>query len=635
MYTIEPELLIERKEMELFRKICQLLITLVFYFIGLKGYGQVEQLIKKLPYLKGKEKIQALADISYFYSSVDVDKGISYGKKAFEEASHLKDSELQAQVLSDWSISYYNKGLYDSVLYLMTKAMPLAQKSGNEILVAKVYNKQALAHFEKGQFNKALEENLLALKIFNSIEALPQVTQININIGAIYEKTKHFKEAERYYLKALEAAKVINNPSILVSLYGNLGVLYMKMTQYQKANEMYFLCLKYIDEGKDLHFMCTIYQNIGVNFRNQGRIKEGLSYYLKAITIAEKLKSKSAMTPLLSNIGQCYLDLKDFNQGETYLTKSLILAKEINSYIELRNAYKGLTRLEHLRGNYEKADQYFDSYIEYQDSIYSEKNNRIFNELSVKYKTATKENALLEEQLISSHFKTWVWILCLLFVVVLLVALSLQLKRTSEKRRLEIQNLKDLEFERMRISRDLHDNIGAELTLITSKLDIIASHAIKQEEEKELNELAELSRGASNLLRETIWSIRQAAICKGDLLDKIEQFALKRSADRIKIQTVMQSDPLEEISSSNALHIFRIAQESLNNAIKYANANLINIKFGADYLEISDDGEGFDLETYKPGYGIQNIKQRTEEIGAEFILISTKKGTTIRIEGIF
>lgn len=613
----------------------RILLTFSILLSGLLSFSQIEELEKKLPKLKGKEKVQCLADLSFYYSSLDVDKGINYGRLSYSEASKLKDPALQAQVLSDWSISYYNKGTYDSVLFLMKKAMPLAIKSGDEILVAKVNNKRALAHFELGSFELALQENLKALRVFERVGALPQVAQLDINIGVIYEKTRNFSEAETYYTKALKTATELNDPNILTSVYGNLGVLYMKLKKFARANEMYFKCLEYIDTKSQLHFLCVVYQNIGVNYRNQGDIPNGLSYYLKARSAALQLNSKSALAPIMSNLGQCYMDLKDFEKSESYLIQSLELAKEIRSYPELRNSYKGLTRLEHLKGNYEKADRYFDQYIEFQDSIYSEKNNRALNEISVKYKTEKKEKELLKERLRSSSFKSWSWILGLSFVSALLGILLILLRRTSEKRRLELKRLQDLEFERMRISRDLHDNIGAELTLITSKLDLKAATTARSEEQKELNELATLSRGASVLLRETIWSIRQDSIGINDLLEKMVQFAEKRdvkNALKIISDSVYNND--QTIESSKALHLYRIAQETINNSIKYANPSEIKILFKEDTLEIADNGSGFDTSTYLPGYGILNMKQRADEIGAEFTLTSTEQGTIVRIQGV-
>ena len=134
------------------------------------------------------------------------------------------------------------------------------------------------------------------------------------------------------------------------------------------------------------------------------------------------------------------------------------------------------------------------------------------------------------------------------------------------------------------------------------------------------------------MLRETIWSIRQDAIQKGDLLEKISLFAQKRSEGKLDIYSELESDPNEEIISSNALHLYRIAQEAINNVVKYSKATRIDIKFSRNSFTITDNGIGFNLSNYSPGYGIQNMKQRAEEMGSIFILTSTEKGTTVRIE---
>jgi signal transduction histidine kinase len=187
----------------------------------------------------------------------------------------------------------------------------------------------------------------------------------------------------------------------------------------------------------------------------------------------------------------------------------------------------------------------------------------------------------------------------------------------------------------MRISRDLHDNIGAELTLITSKLDLKAATTARPEEQKELNELATLSRGASVLLRETIWSIRQDSIGINDLLEKMVQFAEKRdvkNAIKITADSVYNYD--EVIESYKALHLYRIAQETINNSFKYANPSELKILFTKDAFEIVDNGSGFDTSNFSPGYGILNMKERAEEIGADFFITSTSQGTTVRIQVI-
>ncbi len=85
------------------------------------------------------------------------------------------------------------------------------------------------------------------------------------------------------------------------------------------------------------------------------------------------------------------------------------------------------------------------------------------------------------------------------------------------------------------------------------------------------------------------------------------------------------------LPSSEALHLYRIAQEAVNNAIKYAEQTEILIEFENDNFKIIDNGKGFDLNNYKPGYGVQNIKQRSQEMQMELVIISGKKGTEIKL----
>jgi signal transduction histidine kinase len=123
--------------------------------------------------------------------------------------------------------------------------------------------------------------------------------------------------------------------------------------------------------------------------------------------------------------------------------------------------------------------------------------------VQIEFETNEKEKELLGERIKAERFQSWLWILGLLLIIVLLTALSIQIKRTSEKRKLALKSSKDLEFERMRIARDLHDNLGAELTIVTSKLDTKIYKTEKELEKEELEQIAKQTRNAAIVLRET------------------------------------------------------------------------------------------------------------------------------------
>ena len=115
-------------------------------------------------------------------------------------------------------------------------------------------------------------------------------------------------------------------------------------------------------------------------------------------------------------------------------------------------------------------------------------------------------------------------------------------------------------------------------------------------------------------------------------MEKIEEFAKRLADGKVVVKTKINSNISQMLPSSEALHLYRIAQEAINNTVKYSKATRIHIKFSSHSFTITDNGIGFDLSNYTPGYGIHNMKQRSEEMGAEFILISTEKGTTVRVE---
>jgi len=493
------------------------------------------------------------------------------------------------------------------------------------------------------------------------------------NISLIYYYLGRYDLELKYALYAIRGFKKLGNKEKVARLYGELGYR-MKKTDLVKAEFYMQKGMSMAEKEALIMPLMGIYDNYGVIKEMREQYDSAFFYYNSALQLKRKYKDISGIPYSLNNLGGLMLLEKKYDEAFPFFDEALDLRRQIGDTIGMCETYFYLADLNCAQEKYKYAINNLNFVIDHakkhgltnllsdglkKRAVIYELSGDLFNalederlsrvyadslaqqslrdkvaELQVNFETQEKEKELLSERLKSSNFKSWIWVLGLLSIVILLSAFSIQIKRTSEKRRLEIQNLKDLEFERMRISRDLHDNIGAELTLITSKLDIKAASTKRLEEQTELNELATLSRGASTLLRETIWSIRQDVITKGDLLEKIDQFAIKRAENKLDIRCDISNDPNEEIPSANALHLFRIAQEAITNAIKYSQADQIVIRFIENLMEISDNGKGFDTAHFTAGYGIQNMKQRSDEIGAVFTLNSSSRGTRIKIEGI-
>jgi signal transduction histidine kinase len=204
----------------------------------------------------------------------------------------------------------------------------------------------------------------------------------------------------------------------------------------------------------------------------------------------------------------------------------------------------------------------------------------------------------------------------------------------------KIENQNKLQEQRLNISRDLHDNIGAQLTFIISSVDNI-KYAFDITNEKLDNKLSNISSFAKDTiieLRDTIWAMNSNEISFEDLEIRINNYIEKAREAKDQISFSFAIDPVlktQKLTSVQGMNIYRTIQEALNNAIKYANATVISIN--AKQVEnqlkiiIQDNGVGFDEATVEKGNGLQNMQKRIEEIGGEFHLSSSNEGTRIEI----
>ncbi|MGK4567100.1 sensor histidine kinase [Flavobacterium sp. 3HN19-14] len=205
----------------------------------------------------------------------------------------------------------------------------------------------------------------------------------------------------------------------------------------------------------------------------------------------------------------------------------------------------------------------------------------------------------------------------------------------------QIETQNKLQEQRLAISRDLHDNIGAQLTFIISSVDNL-KFGFNTENSKLDNKLKTISDFAQSTiveLRDTIWAMNNNAITFTDLKNRVLNFIEKAKIAKEEISFSFDIDKDFQnlkMTSIVGMNIYRAIQEAVNNSIKYAHAGNISIhtKHVDNTIEIyiSDDGQGFDIVTTEKGNGLQNMKKRIEGIRGKFSYSSEiGKGTTIKI----
>ncbi|GAB4207049.1 MAG: hypothetical protein Fur0023_17520 [Bacteroidia bacterium] len=245
-------------------------------------------------------------------------------------------------------------------------------------------------------------------------------------------------------------------------------------------------------------------------------------------------------------------------------------------------------------------------------------------------------------------WKTW-WFYSLMSVLFLSMLIGIQIfLRNIEKKRLmrEFEMYKKVEQERIRISRDLHDNVGANLTFIKNNIEWLLHNLNKIENdnsvlEKHLQQLSQHSVDVVMSLKDTIWALHTYNSTLTQVFDRIKAYCiyLKNNAQlscQIKISEDIKND--RTLISPLPINIFRIFQEAIHNSIKHSRASVIEIKLieistDKHQIQIVDDGVGFKVEEINPHtHGIKNMLQRSKESGFEISIESSmNEGTSITI----
>jgi signal transduction histidine kinase len=190
--------------------------------------------------------------------------------------------------------------------------------------------------------------------------------------------------------------------------------------------------------------------------------------------------------------------------------------------------------------------------------------------------------------------------------------------------------------ERNRISRDLHDNVGSQVSTILAGIELIQLSA--GDTERVDGYLAALRSDAERTmaeLRDTVWSLHHDQVTLRGLLERIEDHLVARRRYLVRpVLSLAAQGPLDRvISSAQALHLFRVVQEGVNNAIRHSGASTVTVEMNAETemvrLTIGDDGVFQAPADGHGGVGIEGMRFRAAEVGGTFALRAGAFGGTV------
>lgn len=626
-------------------KKCKTVIFFGLFFVQIYAQVKEQQTIDSL-------NVKAMA----VYAS-DTNKAMELLLKAERIAKTEKLDQSLAYTLNNMGVVTRVKGDYEKAIAYSEASLNLTKDS---LLTASAYNNIGSCKRNIGLYEAALKAYLKAVKIYDKKKDLKNQAIINNNIGLVYKSLEMNEKAKSYHQRAIITYEELKEKKGLSEAYNNLAIVYAYQDSLDNALYYFKKSLKIEENLKDRRGIAESLNNVGGVYYYMEKIDSALIFFNSALKLEYSIKNFAGLASSYNNIGDVHLYNQQFNEAQKCFDSAYVYAKKSKSAFDIENTLNYYALLYEAKKDYKKASEYYKLKGEFHDSVQKLSNIKQLQELETKYQTAKKDAEieknraeLAEKELILKQKNTAIFgSLGFAFLLGLLGYLFYNQQKIKNNQLLKEVELKEalvkietqnkLQEQRLQISRDLHDNIGSQLTFIISSIDNLKYFDIAKEKlVSKFDNISGFTKNTITELRDTIWAMNKNAISVEDLQIRITNFVdnaqLATHGVSFDFSIEENGNAIHEFSSIDGMNIYRIIQEAVNNAIKYAKASQIKILLKQEnnkmIFSIADNGIGFSEAEIEPGNGLNNMKKRALELNANFKIISEKEsGTTILIE---
>jgi signal transduction histidine kinase len=516
-------------------------------------------------------------------------------KQLLREAEKNKYIENQIEIHNGLGILFESKLMRDQALNHYQLGLKLAEKHRKDYMTSYLLNNIALLKLNNQNLDGAKHDLERALGLAKNLNE-PRI-KLNLlnNLGLINQEKKDWKNAIIHYKQTVQEAKKIGFPSGIMAAYINLSSNYIQNNQFQLARACAdsALALEPLNANPEykvaVHLLNLLYavriQNIPLSEVYLKKVKTMLSYYPNPNQLLEAMHLEVDLLEIKQEFKQAFNLQKRIQQ----YSDSIVSVSNQNELTKLQTIY-GKERME----------------------------NEL-EEVKNKNKLLSTENQLKNAE--NKYYLTLGIVLVLLIGGVVYISYSRKTK--AVKSFFSKKLLEQIDEERSRISKDLHDDIGQSLSIIKSKISLFNSGKIESIEHME-NEVGEIIEQTRHLSHE----LHPSGIEKIGLVTSINTM-LNKTQEATGIITSLDWELEDHLFNLQVqTHIFRIFQECANNTIKHSQATALKIsgKRQKDSIKLSyqDNGKGIHTTDISSGIGLMTIRERVDMIHGKMELKNTE-----------
>lgn len=630
------------------------IIVFLFFFAASTVFAQ-EQSVKQVKdsivyYLdnaNGKKSIPYASRALYLSKTIQSDsllkessKKLGYRGYSFSNREALKEANKNLLVLFEknkdsFSLAkyYHFKALIfrlenslDSSYYYYNKSKDISVLLKDSLQVGIRLKSMGHMQLNENDYVGAQPTLIAAIEVLEPLDNITYRADCYNLLGSTLTNLNQFEQARKYLQQSLDVISKSDSDELKkrwkIMILNAVAYSYFAEKNYTKSLEIIEEGMKYPDLKTKYTSTYKLLLETSASIKNNlGRKEEALSDYLTLLEIRKKDNNLFRLSRTYFNLAEFYFSQGLNQEALINIQKSYDLSSQTNNNFIKQLSLEMLSNLT----SGQEAKTYFQEYIELRNELEKRSANLKQQFALVRFETEKKEQenvALKVEAENERQQKIISWLVSL--AAILGLGLSINFFRTRRKKLIyqsQLQKAAAREEERQQIAKSLHDEVAGDLRIIHQKLSKSALTEEAQNIEKVKNNVRNLSHQLSSVSFDEVSFKDQIINLISDHFSS--DFKIKVSG----LDLISWKDVNETIKRTLYLGI----RESLQNTLKYANANQFLIEFSGDKKEIvlhlKDNGEGFDILKGKKGIGLKNLKERIEEIQGSFQIESSKEGT--------
>jgi serine phosphatase RsbU (regulator of sigma subunit) len=332
--------------------VCLLLICFSPVFLFATSQQQIDSLKKILPALSPSSQLMVLSKLSKLYSDSSKTIATQYANKGIAIAYKLQDTLSQIEFLLIAAEIESKDGQNEKAISKIISALELSENSGSSKYIVVSHLKLGQCYTNIGQYEFAINYLNKALNIAQKNKDKIVIIEIFNSLGNALSKSGVNKrnEAENYYLRGLSLAEEINNQALISKLSNNIANIYLAQGNTNKSLLYYQKALDIAVALQDEVAEAFYNNNIGALYLKNNEPEKAERYQLKALAVAEKTKELNLLINVYSQLSKTYEKQNKYVKAYNYKSKLLTLIEKLNSensvrqIAEMQAKYESLNR---------------------------------------------------------------------------------------------------------------------------------------------------------------------------------------------------------------------------------------------------------------------------------------------------